>query len=265
VKPLAAHLDPKRILVIEPDSSISSIPFAALMDEHAFVGDRFAIVIASSAGDYLRRSRASTVRTATRALVVADPALGSSATRAFPPLRHAAAEGRAVAARFPASRILAGPEATSQSIGRYRRGVELLHFAGHGFSHAGNGGLLLAPGPGESVPEVLDGKKLAGQDWSRCRLALLSACSAGTGETLGPVNPESLVRRLLWAGIPRVVATSWRMDSAAGPDLMSRFYADIQSGVDVPRALRSALRPLRESARTRHPYHWAGFQTYGSR
>jgi CHAT domain-containing protein len=106
---------------------------------------------------------------------------------------------------------------------------------------------------------------MAQKDWSRCRLAVLSACSTGTGEARGPVNPESLVRGLLWAGVARVVASRWNMDSETGAALMERFYDRLLSGDDVAKALQRAAQSLRENAETSHPYFWAGFQNFGAR
>jgi len=93
----------------------------------------------------------------------------------------------------------------------------------------------------------------------------LSACSAGTGEAQGPVNPESLVRRLLWAGVARVVASRWNVDSQSGAELMDGFYAALAAGADVSAALRQATSAVRQKPATQHPYYWAGFQVFGSR
>jgi len=202
----------------------------------------------------------------TRALVIANPALSGDMARGFPPLPHAEAESQSVAKRFPSTLVLTGAEATIENLERQRARVELLHFAGHGFSNAGNGGLLLAAKEdGDLGADVLDARRLAGQDWTKCRLAVLSACSAGTGEAQGPVNPESLVRRLLWAGVARVVASRWNVDSQSGAELMDGYYAALAAGADVSAALRQATSAVRQKPATQHPYYWAGFQVFGSR
>jgi len=111
----------------------------------------------------------------------------------------------------------------------------------------------------------LDGARMAQQDWSRCRLAVLSACSTGTGEARGPVNPESLVRGLLWAGAARVVASRWNADTQNGALFMDEFYTGLLSGKDVAAALQLAARRFRQDPATSHPYFWAGFQSFGTR
>jgi CHAT domain-containing protein len=186
-------------------------------------------------------------------------------SRTFPPLPQTLREGRSVAARFENSVLLTHAQATLRALEHNRPQAELFHFAGHGFSNATNGGLLLAPEQGSEEAGILDAKRLEHQDWSRCRLAVLSACSTGTGEVRGPVNPESLVRNLLWAGVARVIATRWNVDAETGVLLMDQFYDALLSGSDVARSLQQAARRLRENSATSHPYYWAAFQNFGTR
>jgi CHAT domain-containing protein len=267
VAPLADRLDPARTLVIEPDGPVGAIPIPALMDGNSrYLGERFAIAIASGLTDYQYREAAGPITADLTALVVASPTLGEEAARAFPPLPGTMSEGLAVARRFPGSVLLTDDHATLAAVEQHRRDTGLFHFAGHGFSNAGNGGLLLSPDDRTSGGAgVLEGNRLANQDWSRCRLAVLSACSTGTGETKGPVNPESLVRGLLWAGVARVVASRWNMDSGTGVPFMDQFYTVLLSGNSVAAALQRAAQRVRENKETSHPYFWAGFQSFGTR
>lgn len=267
VAPLAFRLDPARTLVIEPDGAVGAIPMQALMDENfRYLGARFAIAIAGGLADYQLRAAVGPVNAAVKALVIASPALGDEATKTFPPLAGTLHEGESVAKRFRGSVLLAGEQATLRAVEQHRQTVELFHFAGHGFSNDGNGGLLLAPEEGDPGDAgVLDGERMGRQDWRRCRLAVLSACSTGTGEANGPVNPESLVRGLLWAGVARVVASRWNVDTESGAQFMDRFYNELLSGKDATAALSLAARRLQEDNATNHPYFWAGFQSFGAR
>ncbi|SPE35325.1 conserved hypothetical protein [Candidatus Sulfopaludibacter sp. SbA6] len=265
--PIGHRLDPARTLVIESDGATGAIPMQALMDENLrYLGERFAIAVAGGLADYQRRATVGPVSADATALVVASPALGDETSRTFPPLAGTMREGRSVVKRFRGSVLLTGEQATLGAVEHYRPGIELFHFAGHGFSNAGNGGLLLSPDEGDSEGAgVLDGARMAQQDWSRCRLAVLSACSTGTGEARGPVNPESLVRGLLWAGAARVVASRWNADTQNGALFMDEFYTGLLSGKDVAAALQLAARRFRQDPATSHPYFWAGFQSFGTR
>ncbi len=267
IAPLSDRLDPKRTLVVEPDGAVGAIPMQALMDANSlYLGERFAITVANGLVDYQRRMAAGPVTAGSKALVVANPALGKETTGAFPPLVQTKREGQRIAARFGNSVLLTGEQATVTALEQHRPETELFHFAGHGFSNAGNGGILLAPERNDATGAgVLEGKRMAQQDWSRCRLAVLSACSTGTGEARGPVNPESLVRGLLWAGVARVVGTRWNVDAETGVLLMDRFYEALLSGSDAAAALQRAAQRIRDNTATSHPYYWAGFQNFGSR
>jgi CHAT domain-containing protein/tetratricopeptide (TPR) repeat protein len=267
VAPVADHLDSARTLVIEPDGPVGAVPLQALMDENfQYLGERFAIVTTSGLADYQRRETAGLVNASVKALVVANPALGRETTKTFPPLAGAMREGQSVAKRFRESLLLPGKRATLAALEQLCGRAELFHFAGHGFSNAGNGGLLLSPDDQEATGAgILDGTRMANQDWNRCKLAVLSACSTGTGEIKGPVNPESLVRGFLWAGVARVVASRWNMDTETSVTFMDCFYENLLSGSSPAVALQHAARRVRENQAKRHPYFWAGFQGFGAR
>jgi CHAT domain-containing protein len=139
----------------------------------------------------------------------------------------------------------------------------LFHFSGHGLSNSDDGALLLAPSRLGEEGSFLTTYELANHSFSRCRLAVLSACSSGVGESRGPVNPNSLVNGLLRAGVRDVIASRWPIDSASTLILMRDFYTQLLSGGDVASALQAAARQLRTDPSTRHPYYWAAFSTFG--
>jgi CHAT domain-containing protein len=95
-------------------------------------------------------------------------------------------------------------------------------------------------------------------------LAVLSACAAAEGERQGAHNPESLVRAIARAGVTRVLASLWNVDSAASAELMTRFYAGLSKGEGPERALENARQAVRSNPRWEHPSYWAGFQLYGT-
>jgi CHAT domain-containing protein len=268
VAPLAHRLNPSiRTLLIEPHGAVGAIPFQALVDEKSrYLGERFAIAVVGGLVDYLRRAEIGPVTLRDRALVVTNPILGAGLTSTFPPLAGTFGEGRSVASRFHSPMLLPGMEATIQAVEERSGQANVFHFAGHGFSNAGNGGLLLSPGETDTNGAgILDGTRMAQQNWRQCRLAVLAACSSGSGEAKEGVNPESLVRGLLWAGVARVVASRWNVDTEKGAAFMDQFYDELLSGRDTAAALQEAAKRLRERTETGHPYFWSGFQTFGAR
>jgi len=213
---------------------------------------------------YGDRSHLKRLTSNSAALVIADPALGSDMTKAFPPLIDAAREASEVTARFTKARLLSGRESTLGALESARLGVELFHFAGHGVSTDGDTGLLLAPSESDGIGgQILRGSRLLGEDWRHCSLAVLSACSTGTGERNGFVNPESLVRAFLNAGVGRVIASRWNVDSIATAGFMRYFYQPLIQGALPSSALRDAAEAMRRDPATAHPHYWAAFQLFG--
>jgi CHAT domain-containing protein len=105
---------------------------------------------------------------------------------------------------------------------------------------------------------------LISQNWSHCRLAVLSACLSGAGEDQGPVNSDSLVRAFLAAGARQVIAARWSVDSAATESLMNEFYERLFAGAKPAFALAAARARIAATPGWEHPYFWAGFDLYGT-
>jgi CHAT domain-containing protein/Flp pilus assembly protein TadD len=265
IAPVANRLRPDVVLVIEPDGLIGAIPLQALVDPTgSYLGERFPIVVSRGLIAYQERSHLKPLTSQSAALVMANPALGSEMAKAFPPLVDAAREAQDLATLLTRGRLLSGKESTLEALESARGDVEIFHFAGHSFSTEGESGLLLATsGEGDLGGRLLKGSRLLGQDWSHCSLAVLSACSTGTGERNGFVNPESLVRAFLNAGAGRVIASRWNVDTAATAGFMRRFYQSVLSGALPSLALREAAAALRKDPTTAHPYYWAAFQLFG--
>ena len=97
------------------------------------------------------------------------------------------------------------------------------------------------------------------------RLVVLSACESGLGQYYRGEGIVSLVRPLLAAGVPTVVASLWPVNSQATSDLMIAFHnqrklANRRTG----QALHDAQLKVRNSDRFRHPFYWAPFIAVGA-
>ncbi len=143
------------------------------------------------------------------------------------------------------------------------RNIKFLHFVGHGWSNGGDGGLVLPAQDQDSEPTYLTATNLTRRGWIGCSLVVLSACMTGTGETVGPFNPRSLVRAFLVGGADRVVASRWNADSTATTALMEMFYKSLRAGNDPSVALTEANRALLRDSAWAHPYYWAAFAIFG--
>jgi CHAT domain-containing protein len=121
--------------------------------------------------------------------------------------------------------------------------------------------------PPEPAVDPNDGllylNELYGMKLPRTRLVVLSACQSGLGQYYRGEGIVSLVRPLLAAGVPTVVASLWPVDSKATSDLMIEFHKQrkLTAGMHAAEALRRAQIEL---ARTyEHPFYWAPFVVVG--
>ncbi|NOT61191.1 MAG: CHAT domain-containing protein [Acidobacteria bacterium] len=161
---------------------------------------------------------------------------------------------------FTASRATA----TSEALSQYR----MLHFATHG--------LLNNEQPELSglVFSLVDEKGNAQDGFLRLHevfnlklnadLVVLSACETGLGKEIKGEGLIGLTRGFMYAGVPRVVASLWKVDDLATAELMKRFYRGmLRDNLRPAAALRAAQRELARQPRWAAPYFWAGFVLQG--
>jgi CHAT domain-containing protein len=96
-------------------------------------------------------------------------------------------------------------------------------------------------------------------------LVVLSACQSALGREIKGDGLVSVTRGFMYAGVPRVVASLWKVDDAATAELMARFYEGMlgPQGLRPAAALRSAQLALAKQRRWQAPYYWAPFVLQG--
>jgi CHAT domain-containing protein/tetratricopeptide (TPR) repeat protein len=148
------------------------------------------------------------------------------------------------------------------------RNYRVLHFATHGIADARTpelSGLMLSSVDAAGRPRegFLGLADLYDLDLS-ADLVVLSACQTGTGKEVRGEGLMGLTRGFLSAGVPRVVASLWKVEDRTTAELMSRFYSALWvQGLPPAAALREAQRSLRRDPRYRSPHSWAGFVLQG--
>jgi CHAT domain-containing protein len=107
--------------------------------------------------------------------------------------------------------------------------------------------------------------ELYGMKLPHTRLVVLSACQTGLGQYYRGEGIVSLVRPLLAAGVPTVVASLWSVDSKATSDLMIEFHRQrkLNAGTPAAEALRRAQAEVANAYE--HPYYWAPFIVVGGK
>jgi CHAT domain-containing protein len=250
--PIAAQLAGKTSVVIVPDGPLWNLPFHSLVDaegHHAI--ERFAISYAPSLTVLRHEARQ---RPQNRTLLAVGAPRGN--------LPNAAAEARELGRLYGAgSTVLTGAEATEARWRELAPRSGILHLATHGvlnnskplFSY-----LELAGGGVIEARSLLDLELTAS-------LAVLSACETGRGELLEGEGVVGLAWAMMVAGVPSVVVSEWKVDSASTTQLMLAFHRGLRSAPATSKAaaLRSAAIGLMKQPEYRHPYYWAGFHLLG--
>ncbi len=161
---------------------------------------------------------------------------------------------------FKASRALA----TSTDLGEYR----IVHFATHGLinsQHPELSGIVLS---------LVDEKGRSQNGFLRlydiyslklgADLVVLSACQTALGKEVKGEGLIGLTRGFMYAGVPRVAASLWRIEDRASSELMKRFYQRmLGEGMSAAAALRAAQVSMWREKRWDAPYYWAGFTLQG--
>jgi CHAT domain-containing protein len=169
-----------------------------------------------------------------------------------PELPFGEAEGRAVAACYPAATLLVGEQATVGAVKSEMRRVDVAHLVCHGSFSSGNpmfSSLGLADGP----MFVYDLERLSPPP----HVVVLSACSAGNHATPAGKEILGLTASLLATG-PRAViaATVAVLDATSTVDFMGELHRGLAAGRGPAEALRQA--------RQAHPIVGGAFACHGA-
>lgn len=294
-----AGLGNKRIVVVA-EGALQYIPFGALRDSRGklLIAEHEIVNLPSASTLTVVRREMGGGKPAPKTLaVLADPVFDSSDPR----VTHApAAPGRNPAAdrlersvketglshldRLTSSRqeakaivALAGEHAswealdfdasrsnaTGPELGHFR----IVHFATHGLldsQHPELSGIVLSMVDRQGLAQ--DGFLQAHEVYNlklNADLVVLSACQTALGKDVRGEGLIGLTRGFMYAGVPRVAASLWRVPDLATMELMRRFYrAMLVDGQRPAAALRSAQVCMVKERRWT-PYQWAGFTLQG--
>lgn len=95
-------------------------------------------------------------------------------------------------------------------------------------------------------------------------LVVLSACQTALGQETRGEGLIGLTRGFMYAGVPRVVATLWRINDRAAAEFMNYFYESMLKQHETPsRALRTAQIKMWEANKSALPRFWAAFTLQG--
>ena len=297
--PIAHLLDRQRLAVVA-DGALHYLPFGALpapslgSEPGDFLLERHQVVYLPSASSLAaqRRELGERPRASDGVAVLADPVFGlgdprlaviepapgaeleevprRTALRDLSRLALTRHEAETIAALAPGKVMMATgfdadrPLLLDGTLRAYR----YLHIATHGVIDSGHpelSGLVLSLFDQHGQPQ--DGFLRLHDVYNLdlgAELVVLSGCSTALGEEIRGEGLVGLTRGLMYARVPRVVASLWRVQDRVTAELMARFYRAMwQEGLSPAAALRAAQLSIMRERGWRDPYYWAAFVHQG--
>jgi len=179
---------------------------------------------------------------------------------------------------YPSSTVFVEQEATKENFKVHWGRHQVIHVAAHAELEGSDAKILLAPPKTGTlfVEEFFDlptNLKTVLVVLSACQTALDPALSKPTWGTDADSSREivatggplgSAAHALIFAGVPSVTGTLWKVDDEASARLMQGLYTNLKQGHGYYGALRQAqIDMLSRTDRFRRPYYWAGYVFYG--
>ncbi len=288
VRPAEGQISKARRILVSPDGSLHTLPFAALMRGNRYLVESKPVHSALSATVYaeLTRSRPARREAGEERLAAfgdptyptaepetpVDPEVQEAVQRGWTlkPLPSSRKEVEAITALYSQSHAYLGQEATEErakSIGPESR---LVHFACHGLLDERfplNSALALTL-PKEQKEGQDNGLLQAWEIFEHIRLdadlVTLSACDTALGREMGGEGLVGLTRAFQYAGARSVLASVWGISDLSTARFMERFYGYLHNGETKDEALRAAqMDQIRGKSGSSHPFYWAAFQLTG--
>lgn len=282
LKPAHDQLRGKTDLVIAPDSNLWDLPFQALVNGAGrFMIEDASISYAPSLTVLREMTRRRLDQTATREpptlLALGNPVMDGTVKRAhltlrnasLDPLPEAGEEVRALGRLYGASRsrIYVGAEAREDRVKIEAGRASILHFTTHGTLNNASPmySYLTLTGGGPNEDGLLEAWELMQLDL-KAELAVLSACETARGRIGAGEGMIGFSWAMFIAGVPSIVVSQWKVESAGTRDLMVNFHRSLISpsaSKTKTGALRQAALKLMRDPETSHPFYWAGFVLVG--
>ena len=282
IKPAASQLAGKTNLIIAPDSTLWDLPFQTLLNSsNRFLIEDAAISYAPSLSVLREMSKRRQVEAAHASpatlLALGNPVLGAETLRRaaltlrdgkLDPLPEAEQEVKALGRLYGAthSKVYVGAEAREDRVKAEAGSAKVLHFATHGllnntspmYSH------LALAGGGTNEDGLLEAWELMQLDL-HADLAVLSACETARGRIGAGEGMVGFSWAMFIAGVPSIVVSQWKVESAGTRDLMVNFHRGLLANARTSKseALRQAALKVMKNPETSHPFYWGAFVLVG--
>lgn len=251
VLPPAVAAAGARALRIAADGALALVPFAGLStagEKPQRLIENHTIRMSAS----LLRDASPSLATARQYRFASVSGPGSKSGETFASLPGAEREVRAIADIFVRSaasdsrpaRLLDASNVSADSIRiTLEAGVDVMHFATHGFTDSRHplAAMLTLPGASNGTQRYLTSAEV--QEWrGNAGLIFLSACETAVGTARFGESLPGLQRAFLRAGANKVIATLWPVEDRLAEDFAVQFYRRLAVGEDAAIALAATQR-----------------------
>ncbi|MBI9035750.1 MAG: CHAT domain-containing protein [Bacteroidales bacterium] len=168
------------------------------------------------------------------------------------------------------SKVLCFGDACEESFKKYAGEYKYIHLATHGFSSINNvnlSGLFFSQNENSQIDKDFtnDGFLYSGEMYcleNSADLVVLSACKTGTGRIAQGEGVLGIPRGFIYAGVPNIMVSLWKIHDKNTKDLMVDFYENLLAGDDYAIALKKAkLTQIKKGAL---PLDWSGIVLIGN-
>lgn len=237
-------------ITVELDRRISSLPLEALRGpDGLYFGEKYPLVYSSGSAIDLSLNKPQPVTHDDSALLI--DATHSAESGFLPGMED---ERRAILQAFRHVQVIDSASAHWERVRRSLGRSKIFHYMGHGRPDGTGTGLLF------NETHAIRAQDFTPELFKNSQLVVLAACSSGKGKD-GVLDTDNLVHALLAAGVPRVIASQWNVDSGTTSRLMQSFYHNVVKGESVAQAMFEARNEMVKHSP--HPYYWASFTVAG--
>ena len=284
LKPAEEQLKGKTSLCVVPDGILWDLPFQALepRDGHYLLED-YAISYAPSLSVLREMSAKKPADGVSKSLLAfGNPTLPNEIAANIKtayrgenlgPLPEAEVEVNALEKIWgtSSSRVLIGPSASKNVFRSEASKYSIIHLATHGILDDNSpmySRLVMARSQSDPNDDgLLEAREIMRLDL-HADLIVLSACQTARGRFGAGEGIVGMSWAFFVAGVPSMVASQWKVDSASTARLMIDFHKRLRSegstsNLNKATALQQAALSLMKDPRYRHPYFWAGFVMIG--
>jgi CHAT domain-containing protein len=245
IAPIREQLNTKHLIFV-PHGALHFLPFHALRSGGEYLCDAYTISYAPSATVFTL-CQEKTGNEMPNSLVMGIP------DERAPQILN---EVQSVATLLPHPEVFLGEQATSEILRKRGSESSLLHIATHGTYRQDNpmfSGIRL----GDGYLNLYDLYQIR----LPAKLVTLSGCATGMNFVSAGDELLGLQRGLFCAGATSLLLSLWDVHDESTSALMQVFYRNYIQTSDMPGALQSAMKQLREQ--NPHPYFWAPFVLVG--